>query len=91
MDEKKQWLARAKGVATVAALLTAVGSAAALAQGAPPGSPSWGSWPGPVALGQGGVSVPKPSTVPSSKPGSVARWNGPAPVASNPARYDRRS
>jgi hypothetical protein len=36
-----------KKIAIAAALLTAIGSGAALAQGAPPGSPSWNnSWPG---------------------------------------------
>ncbi|HJS88258.1 MAG TPA: hypothetical protein VJ779_22635 [Acetobacteraceae bacterium] len=36
-----------KKIATAAALLLAIGSGAALAQGAPPGSPSWNdSWPG---------------------------------------------
>ena len=38
-----------KKIAIAAALLTAVGSGTALAQGAPPGSPSWNnSWPGVV-------------------------------------------
>ena len=38
-----------KKIAIAAALLTAIGSGAALAQGAPPGSPSWNnSWPGTV-------------------------------------------
>jgi hypothetical protein len=36
-----------KKIAIAAALLTAIGGGAALAQGAPPGSPSWNnSWPG---------------------------------------------
>jgi len=36
-----------KKIAIAAVLLTAIGSGAALAQGAPPGSPSWNnSWPG---------------------------------------------
>ncbi|MBV8615460.1 MAG: hypothetical protein JOY66_17075 [Acetobacteraceae bacterium] len=38
-----------KKIAIAAALLTAIGSGGALAQGAPPGSPSWNnSWPGTV-------------------------------------------
>jgi hypothetical protein len=43
-----------KKIAIAAALLTAIGSGAALAQGAPPGSPSWNdSWPGTVPSYQG--------------------------------------
>ncbi len=58
-----------KKIAIAAALLSAIGSGAALAQGAPPGSPSWNnSWPGIVELYQArAVNAPKTTTARSNQ------------------------
>jgi hypothetical protein len=66
----------------IAALLTALGSGAALAQGAPPGSPSWHSgWPGVTELRQAqAMNARKPTT---TRPDQFAASRS-VPVAGNP-------
>jgi hypothetical protein len=70
-----------KKIVTAAALLTLIGSGAALAQGAPPSFVPWQSgWHGAVAASQA------PGTATAERPDSrtvLARSGGSVPVAGN--------
>lgn len=75
-------------IMTAAALLTAIGSGAALAQGAPPSFVPWQSgWHTAAALSQ----APALGTM-TARPGSravLARIGGSVPVAGNPQSRSR--
>ncbi len=77
---------------TVAALLTAVGSGAALAQGAPPGFAPWQSgWSSYIEPHQAPVrSARGASTMRSDRSAAAARQNGSVPVAGNGQSIHRR-
>ena len=65
-------------VVTTALLLTTISSTVALAQGGPPGSPSWNdSWPG-TAVGATDTTVTLPVQLPSG--GVGAQEHPPGPV-----------
>jgi len=72
-------------ITTAAALLAALGSGAALAQGLPPGSAAWQSgWPSSTGSQRGqSVSPGEASTTRDEARTMTARGHGPAPVASN--------
>ena len=73
-----------KKVVTAAALLTVLGTGAALAQGAPPGSVPWQSgWPGYVASRQVQAMSPRNETQKPADSSVVARTRRPIPVAGN--------
>ena len=85
MNESRRVLAKAQRAAAAAALLTALGSGAALAQGAPPGSPSWRTIVAAQAQGTGASAATRGDRA------TVAGRNRPVPVAANAPGHDRRS
>ncbi len=74
-----------KKIATAAVLLTAIGSGAALGQGAPPGYAAWqSSWPGYAkSLPSPATSARTTITAPPNGRTAFARNGMPVPVAAN--------
>jgi hypothetical protein len=81
-----------KKIATIVALFTAVGSGAALAQGAPPGFAPWHSgWPGYVESHQApGTSAALATTRRQAPATPVARNGSSAPVVGYAERNPRK-
>jgi hypothetical protein len=80
-------------ITTFAALLTAFGGGAALAQGAPPGFVPWHSgWLGSAESRPGqAMSAPMPGTTRSDSRDMTARNNGSVPVAGKAPSTYRKS
>ena len=78
-----------KKIATLAALLTALASGSAFAQGMPPGFGNWQSaWPGFAKTGPG-QEMAAPKARPDNR-GTAARNSGGVPVAGNVQGTRRR-
>jgi hypothetical protein len=72
----------------IAALLAAIGSGAALAQGAPPGSPAWKTT-GASAQAQGVSGAGATAMNPGTRM-VITKRGGALPVAGGLSAYDRR-
>jgi hypothetical protein len=84
---------RAKRIAAAAALLTAIGGGAALAQGTPPGFGPWQSgWPSYVESHQAhAANAGKATTAHPGGRAAMARNGEPAPFAGNAQDSQRRN
>jgi hypothetical protein len=84
MNESRRVLTKARRAGAAAALLAILGSGAALAQGAPPGSPSWQAAASNQARGANVAAA-------RGDRATVAGRNRPVPVANNTLGHARRS